>query len=131
MTHPYHPLWGRRLVVLFTERKAGSAVFVCEGGEQEWVRLPLAWTDRGPGSSSHRLAAEGLMALHALVSALAGAPTRRCTTGGAGGSLESEDASPSVSFEGARRGGAGRGPDGDGDGAGQHGARRVGGEARS
>ncbi|MFJ5035723.1 DUF5372 family protein [Streptomyces sp. NPDC088560] len=128
VAHPYHPLFGRRLAVLFTERKAGSLVFVCEEGGQEWVRLPLAWTDRGAEAGSHRLAAEGLVALHALVSALAGAPARRCTTKGAGDSLESEDASLSVSSKGARRGGAGRGPDGDGDGAGQHGACGTGGE---
>ncbi|MFF3062448.1 DUF5372 family protein [Streptomyces sp. NPDC057909] len=131
VTHPYHPLSGRRLAVLFTERKAGSLVFVCEDSGEEWVRLPLVWTDRGPEAASHRLAAEGLVALHALVSALAGAPTRRCTTKGAGDSLETEDASLPAPSEGARRGGAGREPDGDGDGAGQHGARGAGGEGRS
>ncbi|MFL4909554.1 hypothetical protein ACJ6WF_41900 [Streptomyces sp. MMS24-I2-30] len=62
------------MAVLFTERKAGSLVFVCDDSGEEWVRLPLAWADRGPHAASHRLAADGLVALHALVSALAGAP---------------------------------------------------------
>jgi hypothetical protein len=58
-------------VVLF-ERRGSSAelVFVCEGGLAGRVTLPVAWTDRASAPAAHRLTAEGLVALAALVTAL-------------------------------------------------------------
>lgn len=56
ITHPFHPLFGQCLPVLFTKRRAGVLVVVCEGGvgAAVTVTLPLSWTDRGPASASHR-----------------------------------------------------------------------------
>ncbi|WP_316768486.1 DUF5372 family protein [Streptomyces sasae] len=71
VTHPFHPLAGQRLVVLFTKRRAGSVVFVCASGVSRSVTLPQEWTDRAEEPAGHRLSAEGLSAARALVNALA------------------------------------------------------------
>lgn len=81
VTHPFHPLAGRRVEVLFTKRRAGAAVFVCADGVSRSVTLPQEWTDRGPQPFEHRLSVEGLTAARALVDAL---PRRRATVGGGG-----------------------------------------------
>jgi hypothetical protein len=47
VTHPFHPLNGRRLEVLFVKRRGDAVVFVCSGGLGGQMTLPLAWTDRG------------------------------------------------------------------------------------
>ncbi|MFK0112104.1 DUF5372 family protein [Streptomyces sp. NPDC091217] len=130
VTHPYHPLTGRRLAVLFAERKAGLRVFVGEDGGPERVRIPLGWTDLAPAPAGHRVAAEGLVALKVLVVALSAASDRRCARGQAPGSLEAEGMSMPVSSGEVRTRGAGRGPRRDRDGAGQHGARGAGGRGR-
>ena len=72
MTHPFHPLCGQRLPVLFTKRRAGALVVVCEGGVggPVTVTLPLTWTDRGPAMVSHRLSVEALMVLDTLLTAI-------------------------------------------------------------
>jgi hypothetical protein len=72
VTHPFHPLCGQCLPVLFTKRRAGALVVVCEGGVggPVTVTLPLAWTDRGPAMVSHRLSVEALMALDSLLTAI-------------------------------------------------------------
>jgi len=71
VTHPFHPLAGQRLVVLFERRRpATELVYVCEGGPAGRVTLPVAWTDRAPAAAVHRLTTEGLAALAALVGAI-------------------------------------------------------------
>jgi hypothetical protein len=47
VTHPFHPLSGQRLEVLFAKRRDDGVVFVCAGGVYGSVTLPQAWTDRG------------------------------------------------------------------------------------
>lgn len=75
VTHPFHPLAGRRLRVLFERRyKATGVAFCCEGGPLGSVILPAGWTDRGVAASAHPLGYEQLAELAALVRALA---TRR------------------------------------------------------
>jgi hypothetical protein len=69
VTHPFHPLAGQRLRVLF-ERKLSSGLAVsCEGGPLGSVMLPLAWTDRGPAAADGPLTYEVLIELAAVVSA--------------------------------------------------------------
>ncbi|WP_443074624.1 DUF5372 family protein [Streptomyces sp. NBC_01455] len=70
VTHPFHPLSGRRLRVCRTVRRSSGLVFICTAGDGVTVTLPQAWTDRGPAPDEHRLATAGLGALSALVDAL-------------------------------------------------------------
>jgi len=78
VTHPFHPLAGERLVVIFEKARTGAdRVVVCEAGPGERVTLPVAWTDRSPAPLAHRLAAEGLVELAGLVAALDHPPLAR------------------------------------------------------
>jgi len=71
VAHPFHPLFGERLVVIFEKHRPGAGrVLVCEGGPGGRVTLPVAWTDRAPAREAHRLAVEGLAALVKLSTAL-------------------------------------------------------------
>ena len=47
VTHPFHPLNGQRLEVLYVKRRGADTVFVCSGGVSGQITLPQAWTDRG------------------------------------------------------------------------------------
>jgi hypothetical protein len=66
VTHPFHPLNGQQLDVLFVKRRGDGVVFVCSGGLSGQMTLPQAWTDRGDPPAAHRLSAEGLAALDTL-----------------------------------------------------------------
>jgi hypothetical protein len=70
VTHPFHPLTGQRLEVLFARRRAGAMVFVCSGGVSGQITLPQAWTDRGDPPGKWRLSAQGLAELDTLTRAL-------------------------------------------------------------
>jgi hypothetical protein len=72
VTHPFHPLCGQRLEVLYVKRRAREAVFVCAGGVSGLITLPREWTDRGDAPQAHRLSAEGLVELAALTRAIGG-----------------------------------------------------------
>jgi len=72
VTHPFHPLTGRRLEVLFVKRRDGGVVFVCAGGVYGSVTLPEGWTDRGGPPRERRLSVEGLAALDTLSRAIGG-----------------------------------------------------------
>jgi hypothetical protein len=72
VTHPFHPLTGQCLEILFAKRRGADAVFVCAGGVYGSITLPQAWTDRGESAEAHRLSAEGLAALDEVVRALGG-----------------------------------------------------------
>jgi Family of unknown function (DUF5372) len=61
--HPFHPLRGQRLEVLYVKRRAGDTVFVCSGGVGGQITLPQAWTDRGEPPVVHRLSAGRLAEL--------------------------------------------------------------------
>jgi len=67
VTHPFHPLCGQSLPVLFAKRRAGDVVFVCVGGVLGRVTVPRSWTDRGDPRSAERLSVESLSALDTLV----------------------------------------------------------------
>jgi Family of unknown function (DUF5372) len=72
VTHPFHPLKGQRLEVLYAKRRGAGTVFVCAGGVSGQITLPQAWTDRGEPPVARRLSAEGLAAAGALARALRG-----------------------------------------------------------
>ena len=70
MTHPFHPLSGQRLRVLFERKLAGGLAVSCEGGPLGSVMLPLAWTDRGAVAADAPLTYEILVSLAAVISAV-------------------------------------------------------------
>jgi hypothetical protein len=70
VTHPFHPLIGQRLEILYLKRRAGDTVFVCSGGVSGQITVPQAWTDRGVPAGEHRLSMAGLAALAAVTRAL-------------------------------------------------------------
>ena len=72
VTHPFHPLNGQRLEILYAKRRGADTVFVCAGGFSGQMTLPQAWTDRGEPPRTGRLSAEGLAALGAATRALQG-----------------------------------------------------------
>ena len=72
VTHPFHPLNGQRLEILYAKRRGAGMVFVCAGGFSGQMTLPESWTDRGEPAGPGRLSAEGLAALGAATRALQG-----------------------------------------------------------
>jgi hypothetical protein len=72
VTHPFHPLRGERLVVLFVRRVSAGRIYVCEGGPLGSVALPEDATERGPEPGERPLSVEVLAALVALVADLTG-----------------------------------------------------------
>jgi hypothetical protein len=72
VTHPFHPLTGRRLEVLFVKRRGAERVFVCSGGVSGLITLPMAWTDRGEPARPERLSVAGLAGLAAATRAIRG-----------------------------------------------------------
>jgi len=72
VTHPFHPLRGERLAVLFVKRRGTDVVFVCAGTAGGQVTLPHSWTDRGAPAQSQRLSVEGLSDLVAATRAIRG-----------------------------------------------------------
>jgi len=72
VTHPFCPLSGQRLEVLYSKRWGADTVFACSGGVSGQVTLPLAWTDRGEPPLARRLSAEGLAGLDTLARSIRG-----------------------------------------------------------
>ena len=70
VTHPFHPLSGQRLRVLFERRMPGGLAFSCAGGPLGSVMLPVAWTDRGPQAAAMPLTYEVLADLAVVVAAI-------------------------------------------------------------
>src|SRR2546423_12980763 len=68
VTHPFHPLAGQCLPVLFMKRRGGALVVVCAGGGggRGAVAVPVVWGGRGPGPGGHRVALDALGALAGL-----------------------------------------------------------------
>jgi len=70
VTHPFHPLKGRQLNILF-ERKLGEGrLYVCEGGALGTIGLPAGWTNLSEPAAERALTVEALVELAALVKAL-------------------------------------------------------------
>jgi Family of unknown function (DUF5372) len=72
VTHPFHPLAGERLAILFVRRWGGSRLYVCEGGPLGSVTLPEDATDRGAEPAAGPLTVEVLADLVAVVDAMRG-----------------------------------------------------------
>jgi hypothetical protein len=72
VTHPFHPLLGERLEVLYVRRCAGGRRFVCDGGRLGGVSLPEEATDRGPEPADRPLTFEVLVGVAGVVAAISG-----------------------------------------------------------
>jgi hypothetical protein len=72
VTHPFHPLRGERLQVVFVRRQGASRLYVCEGGPRGTIGILEEATDRGPEPAERPLSFEALVALVALVADLSG-----------------------------------------------------------
>jgi hypothetical protein len=72
VTHPFHPLSGERLEVLFERHQAGGVVLSCECGPLGRMWLPADWTDRVEVDQATRLGYEVLVELASVMVAVAG-----------------------------------------------------------
>jgi Family of unknown function (DUF5372) len=70
VTHPFHPLAGERLEVLYVRRFPTGRVYVCAGGGGRNVALDEDATDRGLGPAERPLTLEVLVELLAVVVAI-------------------------------------------------------------
>jgi len=70
--HPFHPLAGQQLEILFSRRGPGGVVFACARPAAGQVALPADWTDRGRLPAPERLSVDGLTALDTLMRPLRG-----------------------------------------------------------
>jgi uncharacterized membrane-anchored protein len=72
VTHPFHPLAGQRLEVLFERRMPAGLAYSCDGGVLGRMLLPATWTDREVPERSTRLSYEALVELARVTAALRG-----------------------------------------------------------
>ena len=72
VTHPFHPLSGERLEVLYVRRFPTGRVYVCDGGRGRNVALAEDATDRGPEPADRPLTFEVLVELVAVLVAVGG-----------------------------------------------------------
>jgi hypothetical protein len=70
VTHPFHPLRGERLDVLYVRRFPTGRVYVCAGGDGRNVALDEAATDRGPGPAERALTFDLLVELVVVLATL-------------------------------------------------------------
>ena len=70
MTHPFHPLAGQRLRVLFERKLPGGLAVSCEGGPLGSLMVPVSWTDPGPSAAQAPLTYEVLVELAGVISAV-------------------------------------------------------------
>jgi hypothetical protein len=72
VTHPFHPLSGERLDVLYVRRFPTGRVYVCDGGRGRNVALDEEATDRGPEPAERPLTFDVLVELAGVVAGLGG-----------------------------------------------------------
>jgi hypothetical protein len=70
--HPFHPLFGERLEVLYVRRLRTGRVYVCNGGGGRNVALAEEATDRGPEPAERPLTFELLVEVAAVIAAIGG-----------------------------------------------------------
>jgi hypothetical protein len=73
VTHPFHPLRGQRLAILFERRLPEGRLYVCEGGPAGTIGVPEDATDRSPAPAPSPLTGEVLAGLVAVGAAIDGA----------------------------------------------------------
>jgi len=76
VTHPFHPLHGERLEVLYVRRFPTGRVYVCDGGGGRNVALDEEATDRGPEPAERPLSFDVLVELAVVVAAVGGEGAR-------------------------------------------------------
>ena len=76
VTHPFHPLFGERLEVLYVRRFPTGRVYVCDGGGRN-VALDEEATDRGSEPAERPLSFEVLVEVAAVVAAVGGGKGKR------------------------------------------------------
>ncbi len=74
VTHPFHPLRGQRLAILFVRRYAEGRLYVCEAGGLGTIGVPEGATDRAPAPASSPLSGEVLAELVEVVAAITRSP---------------------------------------------------------
>jgi hypothetical protein len=72
VTHPFHPLRGERLEVLYVRREAAGRMYVCDAGGGRNVKLDEMATDRGSVPAERPLTFEVLVELSCVIAALGG-----------------------------------------------------------
>jgi hypothetical protein len=82
VTHPFHPLNGQRLSILFERKRPDGCLYICEGGPLGTIGLPAAWTSLGEPAAERPLTIEVLIDLAALISALKAQSRRELQEGG-------------------------------------------------
>ncbi|MGZ6639734.1 MAG: hypothetical protein ACXVII_43825, partial [Solirubrobacteraceae bacterium] len=70
VAHPFHPLHGERLDVLYVRRFPTGRVYVCDGGRGRNVALDEDATDRGPEPAERPLTFEVLVEVLAVLAAI-------------------------------------------------------------
>ena len=70
VTHPFHPLVGQRVEVLFERRMPTGLAYSCDGGALGRMMLPATWTDRGAPAQPARLSYEALVELARVMAGL-------------------------------------------------------------
>jgi uncharacterized protein DUF5372 len=70
VTHPFHPLKGQLLNILFERKRPEGLLYVCEGGPLGTIGLPVAWTSLSDPAAERPLTIEVLVELAALMMAL-------------------------------------------------------------
>ena len=70
VTHPFHPLRGQRLAILFERRLPDKRLFVWEGGPLGTIGVPEDANDRAPAPSAPPFTCEVLGGLVELVAAI-------------------------------------------------------------
>ena len=70
VTHPFHPLKGVQLSILFERKRPEGRLYICEGGPLGTIGLPVAWTSLSEPAAERPVTIEVLVELAALVKAL-------------------------------------------------------------
>lgn len=70
VTHPFHPLHGQQLAILFERRLPEGRLYVCEGGPLGSIGVPEDATDRVPAPAATPLSGEVLVRLVEVVTAI-------------------------------------------------------------
>ncbi len=76
VTHPFHPLAGRRVEVVARTRRGGMAYLRCAGGPLGVVTIPAGWTGQAERAAGTRLTYEALAGLAEAAAAIRDTPAK-------------------------------------------------------